>query len=129
MRRNIRFKPSREARTFSRVFSGIFALIALGFVWIGVTEILPSGAGVFGIVWTLMACCFVGIGIYGAVSKNGLYGMYRGFGLSITDEEETEGKEKRDAKSRLEELEKLRADGLLSKEEYDQKREEILKEL
>lgn len=126
MKRNIRFSPSPAMRTFSRVFSGIFALISLSFVFIGVTEILPGG-GAFGIVWTLMACCFAGIGIYGAVSKNGLYGMYRGGGIEITDEDTEQGE--RDAKSRLEELEALRADGLLTKEEYDRKREEILKDL
>lgn len=127
MKRNIRFSPSPAMKIFSRVFSGVFALIGLSFAYIGVTQVLPSGAGVFGIVWTLMACCFTGIGIYGAVSKNGLYGLYRGFGFSITDED-AEG-EKRDITSRLEELEKLRDDGLVTKEEYDQKREEILKDL
>lgn len=127
MKKNIRFSPSPAMRTFSRVFSGIFALIGLSFVYVGVTKVLPSGSGVFGIVWTLMACCFAGLGIYGAVSKNGLYGLYRGFGISITDED-AEG-EKRDITSRLEELEKLRDDGLVTKEEYDQKREEILKDL
>lgn len=127
MKKNIRFSPSPAMRTFSRVFSGIFALIGLSFVYVGVTKVLPSGSGVFGIVWTLMTCCFAGLGIYGAVSKNGLYGLYRGFGISITDED-AEG-EKRDITSRLEELEKLRDDGLVTKEEYDQKREEILKDL
>lgn len=127
MKRNIRFSPSPAMRTFSRVFSGVFALIGLGFAYIGVTQVLPSGAGAFGIVWTLMACSFAGLGIYGVVSKNGLYGLYRGFGISITDED-AEG-EKRDVTSRLEELEKLRDDGLVTKEEYDRKREEILKDL
>ncbi len=126
MKKNIRFRPSPAMKTFSRVFSGVFALVGLGFVVIGVTEVIPSGGGAFGAVWTLMACCFVGIGIYGAVSKNGLYGLHRDFGLEITDEDP--GAEE-SAEERLKKLQALYDQRLITAEEYETKRQEILREL
>lgn len=125
MKRNIRIQPTPAMKNFSRVFSGIFALVGLGFVAVGVTEVIPSGGGVFGIVWTLMACCFVGIGIYGAANKNGLYGIQRGFGLEITDEETGD----ESAEERLKKLQALYDQRLITAEEYEVKRQEILKEL
>lgn len=137
MRKQIRFKPSKEARTFSRVFSGIFALVGLGFVAIGVTEVIPSGAGLFGLVWTGMAACFVGIGIYGAVSKKGLYGLNR-WGLEVEDEENPDAAgepsgspaaPRPSAGERLKQLEELREKRLITAGEFEEKRKEILKEL
>lgn len=121
MKKKLRFQPSPAYRKFSRVFSGIFALVALGFVVIGVTEVIPSGAGVFGIVWTFMAACFFGVGVYGVVSKDGLY---RGYGVEITDEEPEQS-----AQERLEKLQGLYDQRLITAEEYEEKRKEILKEL
>ena len=134
MKKNIQWKTSPAARKFSRIFSVVFALIALGFVVIGVTEIIPSGAGVFGIVWTLMACAFVGIGIYGAVSRDGLY---RGYGVEIEEEETPRSNAGEghvssigpDVKARLEQLETLKEAGLITAREYEDKRQEILREL
>lgn len=125
MKKSIRFQPSPAMRTFSRVFSGIFALVGLGFVAVGVTEVIPAGGGAFGLVWTLMACCFVGIGIYGAVNKNGLYGLHRGAGIEITDEETGD----ESAEGRLKKLQVLYDQRLITAEEYEAKRQEILKEL
>lgn len=125
MKKSIRFQPSPAMRTFSRVFSGIFALVGLGFVAVGVTEVIPAGGGAFGLVWTLMACCFVGVGVYGAVSKNGLYGLHRGAGIEITDEETGD----ESAEERLKKLQSLYDQRLITAEEYDSKRQEILKEL
>ena len=124
MKKSIRFQPSPAMKNFSRVFSGIFALVGLAFVCFGVGTI-SNGAGLFGLVWTLMACCFVGIGVYGAVSKNGLYGMHRGAGIEITDEET--GNES--TEERLKKLQALYDQRLITAEEYEAKRQEILKEL
>lgn len=125
MKKSIRFRPSPAMKTFSRIFSGIFALIGIGFVTIGLTEVIPSGGGAFGLVWTLMACCFVGIGVYGAASKDGLYGMRRGFGVEITDEET----ENESTEERLKKLQALYDQRLITSEEYEEKRKAILKEL
>lgn len=124
MKKNIRFTPSPAMKVFGRVFSGVFALVGVSFVVIGVTEVIPSGAGLFGVVWTLMACFFAGIGVYGVVSKEGLYGMRRGFGIEISDEEDGEP-----AGDRLKKLQALYDQRLITPEEYEEKRKEILKEL
>lgn len=146
MKRKIRFEPTPAMKIFGRIFSALFGVVGLSFVVIGVTEVIPSGAGIFGVVWTLVACMFAGIGIYGAVSRDGLYSMRRGFNLEITDEEPQPPVDKwdaalsgethdhipstaLDAKARLEQLETLKEAGLITREEYDQKRREILKGL
>lgn len=124
MKRNIRFKPSPAARKFSRVFSGVFALIGLGFVAIGVTQLIPS-AGIFGLVWTAMAVAFVVIGIAGALNKDGAYGVHGRWGVEIEDEE-TPGEIPED---RLKKLQSLYDQRLITTEEFEEKRKEILKEL
>lgn len=128
-RRRMTVRPSKAMITFSRVSGGIFAAIGLGFVAIGVTTLIPSGAGIFGIVWTLMACCFVGAGIYGACNKRGMYFMNE---WSI--DEEVEGEEPSSSpgtptEERLRQLQSLREQGMISDAEYEEKRKEILKEL
>ncbi len=124
MKKNIRFVPSPVMKVFGRIFSGIFALVGISFVVIGVTEVIPSGAGLFGVVWTLMACFFAGVGIYGVVSKEGLYGMRRGFGIEISDDDGGESSE-----DRLKKLQYLYDQRLITTEEYEQKRKEILGQL
>lgn len=124
MKKNIRFVPSPVMKGFGRIFSGIFALVGISFVVIGVTEVIPSGAGLFGVVWTLMACFFAGVGIYGVVSKEGLYGMRRGFGIEISDDDGGESSE-----DRLKKLQYLYDQRLITPEEYEQKRKEILGQL
>ena len=119
MKKNIRFVPSPVMKVFGRIFSGIFALVGISFVVIGVTEVIPSGAGLFGVVWTLMACLFAGVG-----SKEGLYGMRRGFGIEISDDDGGESSE-----DRLKKLQYLYDQRLITTEEYEQKRKEILGQL
>ena len=128
MKKNIRFVPSPVMKGFGRIFSGIFALVGISFVVIGVTEVIPSGAGLFGVVWTLMACFFAGVGIYGVVSKEGLYGMRRGFGIEISDEG-AGGDGGESAEDRLKKLQYLYDQRLITTEEYEQKRKEILGQL
>ena len=127
-RRRMTIRPSQSMITFSRVGAGIFALVAIGFVAIGVTQVIPSGAGVFGLVWTLMAVCFAGIGIYGACNKKGMY-----FGYEWQMEEQTledgPGTCPGGAEERLKALQALYDQNLITKEEYVQKRQEILKQL
>ena len=124
MKRKVTYRPSKAQIQFARVFSGIFALVALGFVAIGVTQVLPGG-GIFGLVWTLMAVCFFGVGVYGAVSKEGLYGRWSRGSLEI--EEETG--EAASSEERLKKLQALYDQRLITTEEYEQKRHEILKQL
>ena len=130
-RRRMTVRPSKSMITFSRVFGGIFAAVALGFVYIGVTELLPN-AGPFGLIWTLMALCFAGIGIYGACNKKGMYFSYK---WSIDEETEGDspassgGASASSAEERLAELQRLYDQHLITAREFEEKRQEILRDL
>ena len=130
-RRRMTVRPSKGMITFSRVFGGIFAAVALGFVYIGVTELLPN-AGPFGLIWTLMALCFAGIGIYGACNRKGLYFSYE---WSIDEETEGDspassgGASASSAEARLAELQRLYDQHLITAREFEEKRQEILRDL
>ena len=121
-------KPSPGMMKFSRIFAGFFALVGLIFVAIGLTQLHHSG--LFGVLWTLMACGFVGVGIYGACNKRGMYFMYE---FEIEDQDAPpaappDGKEG-DVEARLRKVQGLYDQGLISREEYEEKRKEIMKEL
>ena len=127
-RRRMTFRPSKQMMAFSRVFAGIFAAIALGFVAIGVTQLLPT-AGIFGLVWTLMALCFAGVGIYGACNKKGLYFQYEFQIDEESDEPEAPSPARNGAEERLAELQRLYDQRLITQAEYEEKRKDILKDL
>ena len=128
-RRRVTYRPSKAQGIFGVVWGGIFVLI-------GLVVVIPT-FGPFGILWTLIA---VGITV-----MNGLHAFgtrYVGPEIRIEDEEDGEEVSRRspethdhtpspapDVKGRLEQLKSLKEAGLLTKEEYEQKREEILKDL
>ena len=130
-RRRVTYRPSKAQGAFGVVWGGIFVLI-------GLFVVIPT-FGPFGILWTLAA---IGITV-----MNGLHAFgktYVGPEIRIEDEEGS-GAENApspaperhdhipstalDAKDRLEQLKSLKEAGLLTQEEYDQKRKEILSQL
>lgn len=120
MRRRVTYRPSKASSILGIVTGGIFVLI-------GLTVVIPQ-AGPFGLLWTAGAA---GITIVNACHAFG--NKYVGPEIHIEDEDgdgirppETGG---RPAAQRLQELEQLRASGLISPEEYEQKRQDILKSL
>ena len=122
MRRNMRYRPSKA----SCIFAGIVGII---FSCIGLFVVIPS-FGAFGILWTLIA---IGITIYQFAMAAGKVSMGS---WSIEDEDGAgEGSDPtgdssgRSAQDRLTELQNLYDRRLISQEEYEQKRQEILKEL
>lgn len=143
MKKNIRYKPSR-------INSGITFAVGILFIFLGVTAVIPttimSGffpAIIFSFVWTGGAIAItVGHGLYlfGKKNKTDFFG-----GFEITDEEPRQKPTaafRPDApdhmhitgvglssKERLEQLESLRAAGLLTEEEYARKRKEIVEGL
>lgn len=127
-RRRMTIRPSRTMIKVSRVGGGIFAAVGLFFVFIGITTVIPSGAGAFGILWTLMACLFVGMGIYGACNKKGMYFMYE-WQVDEEIEDDEVSLSPATAEERLKQLQNLREQGMVSDAEYEEKRKEILKEL
>ena len=118
----MRYRPSKT----SCIFSGIVGII---FSCIGLFVVIPS-FGPFGILWTLIA---IGITIYQFAMAAGKVSMGS---WSIEDEDgagESSGSagdgSGRSAQDRLTELQNLYDRRLISQEEYEQKRQEILKEL
>lgn len=128
--RRYRIRPSKEMRPVGIVFSILYVVVACFFVFIGVTQLIPSGAGGFGLLWTGMAACFAIYGVYSLVSllrhkeSGGLYGM------EIVDESTASGNAvSSNTEQRLQELRRLYDQSLITEEEYEAKRQEILKEL
>lgn len=131
MKKRITYRPSKAAGTLGVIFGGIFVLVGL-FIAIPVF-------GLFGLLWTLGAAVITGMNAYQAFGKG-----YVGPEIRIEDEEQPERRTVSpppaethdhipstalDAKQRLEQLESLRSAELITNQEYQQKRDKILKEL
>ena len=122
MKRRVTYRPSKA--------NGVFGLIVgVVFVLIGLTVEIPA-AGPFGILWTLMAVGITAVNGYHAFGKH-----YVGPEIHIEDNStvSTDNVENfsrsADPKKRLEQLEGLKTAGLITDEEYEGKRREILDSL
>ncbi len=134
MRRRYRVthRPSKASGAMGAVFGGVFVLI-------GLFVVIPT-FGAFGILWTLFAAAIMGFNLYAAFgkNKNGTYNEYMGqqvdieqdtgAGFSVPEESENRGGAS-DIEERLQQLLRLYETGLITRDEYDSKREEILREL
>ena len=115
MRRNIHYKPSKSASILSGVIAcamGVFGLFTI-----------PSIGAMIGFkaIWCLM-------GSYNFLLAAGVV-KYNG-GYEITDETDDGAKERKsDAEVRLEELQTLYDRRLITEEEYQEKRRDILDRL
>lgn len=107
-------RPGKASGVFAAVVGGIFVLI-------GVFVAIPN-FGAFGICWTLIAAAMCGYGIYASFGKH-----YAG--PEITIESGSTDTRPDDARSRLEKLQELYDSGLISHDEYEAKRREIIAEL
>ena len=133
MKRRVTYRPGKAQGTFSMIVGGIFVLI-------GLFVVIPSGGGIFGVLWTIAAAVITGMTAYQTFGKG-----YVGPEINIEEEEEQSTQRPAspppaethdhipsmalDAKSRLRQLEDLKGAGLIGEQEYRQKREEILKGL
>jgi len=80
------------------------------------------GVGAFVVLWVFPALGIVGYHLWNAASPSAVPTTRYGFEASGTDAPRS------DQAERLRELEKFRADGLVTDEEYKQKRAEIMGE-
>lgn len=126
MRRRYRVQPSKGALVMSAVIGAVFTCIGV-FVLIPATWKLGPFA-LFGLLWT-------GIAVYTAVSsllvllgKKNVTG-YSGMEIYEETEEEAVSAAASTAEDRLQELRNLYDRSLITEEEYEAKRREILKEL
>ena len=121
MRKRVTYRPGRGQSAFGAVVGVIFVLI-------GVFMVIPA-FGPFGILWTLIAVGITGLNAYQAFGKG-----YIGPEIHIEEEEDGSAESGRPsaagtAGERLRELQSLYDQRLITREEYEQKRQEILKEL
>ena len=108
-RRRVTYRPSKASGIFAIVWGGLFVLIGL-FVAIPVF-------GSFGIIWTLAVLAIAGMNVYRVFGKDYV-------GPEIHIEEDSISIE-----HRLQELRNLYDRSLITKEEYEAKKQEVLKEL
>ena len=110
-RRRVTYRPNRV----SSVMGGVMGII---FVLIGIFVAIPN-IGLFGVFWTVCAAAITAVSFYQAFGSK-----YIGPEIEIEDEPGAD-----DAQARLEKLRELYESSLISWEEYEEKRKEILKEL
>lgn len=104
-----RVKPGRG-------MSVLGMIVGIIFVFIGITQV--SQFGPFGIVWTLVAIGITGYYAYNAFSVNG---------TSIYEAEVQDGSaESIDYDTKIRQLHRLREDDIISEEEYQKKKTELL---
>ena len=131
-RRRVTYRPSKAQGAFGMVWGGVFVLI-------GLFVVIPT-FGPFGILWTLAAIAITAMNGYQAFGKT-----YKGPEITIEEDNAQLPDEHPsspapqthdhipstalDAKQRLEQLESLKQAGLITQNEYDQKRREILERL
>lgn len=129
MRRRMEYRPSRSSSAFGLVVGLLFFLL-------GLFVVIPQ-FGAFGLIWTLLA---LGITIVNAVNTFSDKGVASGV-IHIEDEEEAPApspppaaapaapEPEKSPEERLETLRSLHQQGLITAEEYDRRRREILDEI
>ena len=136
----MQYQPTRETRAVQRLAMLPFLIVSLGFVVIGITVVIP-GAGLFGVLWTLVAASFAVIAIVNMVRKNGMahrvaYDVEQDMAESIVGmmEDAPEAVDHGYApvgttEERLLELKSLYDRDLITYDEYEAKRKDILQDL
>jgi len=109
-RSRITYRPNKGRAALTGVVGVIFVFIGLASI---------SNTGAFGVFWTILAVIITGINLYEAFGKGYI-------GPEIRMEEEGGSAT---PKERLEQLQTLYDQRLITQEEYEAKRSEILKEL
>lgn len=113
MKRRVTYRPSKAQSVLGGVVGTIFVLI-------GLFMVVPQ-FGLFGLLWTGIAVAITATNFYHAFGKGYI-------GPEIEIQEEGEGSDET-AEDRLKKLQSLYDQRLITPEEYEEKRREILKEL
>ena len=119
MRKRITYRPNKAA-------SALGLVVGILFVGLGFFVVIPT-FGAFGVLWTLIA-----LGITVANGYQAFGSRYVGPEIHIEEDDPSPAApagEPGDVKGRLEQLEGLRSAGLITGEEYEAKRREILDRL
>ena len=141
----VQYQPTGAARGMRRGMGVVQAIFGLTFVVVAVTQIIPM-AGFIGLPFLAVGALFTVIGVVTAVSKNAPaqrvgYDLVPGAvvetSVGMLDAAAREMASSADGPSpapgaaapRLRELRRLYDQRLITQEEYEQKRQEILQEL
>jgi hypothetical protein len=103
-------KPGKAASVAGMVVGGLFLLL-------GVTIVLPT-FGMFGVIWTLMA---------GVIAVFYAYNFFSSRGASAYEINVDAPDQVGDLDASLRKLAQLKADGLITEEEYERKRAQIMR--
>ena len=126
-RKRVTYRPSKSGSVMGGVVGVIFVLIGL-FVVIPSFSMTGGFGAIFGVLWTIIAGVIAGTNFYQAFGKG-----YIGPEIHIEEEGGTEHAQDAaapgDTQARLTELRALYDQRLITQEEYEQKRKEILEEL
>ena len=114
-RKRVTYRPNKAGGVFGVVWGGLFVLI-------GLFVVIPSFGG-FGLIWTLGALAITIMGGYKAFGKH-----YTGPEIYIEDDG-ADSAAGGSIEARLQELRNLYDRSLITEEEYEAKKQEILKEL
>lgn len=114
-RRSYHYRPNKLASVIAIGMGAIFVIV-------GVTVAIPA-TGLFGIIWTLFALLITVSNIYGMIS-------HKGYGSIEMEEDGCPDEEPYglDFEQKLIKLQRLYDQRLITREEYDQKRAEIMAE-
>ena len=122
-RRKVTYRPSKAGSVMGGVVGCIFMLIGL-FVIIPQFSMAGGFALLFGIAWTVIAAIMTIVNFYQGFGKK-----YMGPEIHIEEDGVSADQSKGTPQQRLEQLQSLYDRRLITQEEYEQKRQEILKEL
>ena len=109
----VRVRPSKSQSLVGMIGGAVFVII--GF------SLIPT-MGVFGIIWTLMALAIGGLHAYNFFSNRGV----ASWEIDVDSNNGTANREG-DFEARLRKLNKLKEDGLITENEFEKKRIEIMK--
>lgn len=134
----VRYKPTGAGKTMFRAMGVFHAVFGTVFAIIALTVIIPS-AGLFGVLFLAAGVFFAVNGTLIALGKEGLMGRSYQVETETDEGEELVEEEPRTAEppassqpspeARLRQLEDLREKRLITANEFEEKRKEILKEL
>lgn len=114
MKKQVRVRPGRGQ-------SAVGAVVGVVFVLLGVFMVIPA-FGPFGVFWTLIATVITAVNLLNAFSQ-------RGVASCRIEIDEADAPEEEPIERRLERLRGLYEQRLISEEEYQKKKAELLKEL
>ncbi len=121
MPKGIKVKPSKPASLFGMI-------VGIVFVFIGLFVVIPN-AGMFGVFWTLIAVGITGFQAYNFFGDKGVASWEIDIDTGANAETNNQSTSvSGDFETRLRKLNRLKEDGLITEEEFQKKREEILRE-